>query len=518
MDTEKSLLDHAREYIAKGYSVIPIGEDKKCPISWKEFQTRYATDEELVNWFLMVGTIRAPKIGIVTGKISNLVVVDVDTKIIVDEIRGETPHVSTPRGYHYYYKYPKHFVGNAVGIVPHLDIRGEGGYVVAYPSEGYKIDGNGKEKELFMLPDFPSWMIKLITDALELRRKTESASGVPEQIPDGKRNSTLASLAGSMRKRGMGHDEIYALLCITNEKRCVPPLSVQEIDSIVTSVCRYEQGSLNTKNPNTGQASKSVDSNGNTGNNPVPEHSLSVVSFSEIKDVVFEDLEKIQTTIPVLDRYMSGGLGLTELSLVIAEHGTGKTTLGCFVGAQAVNQGYDVLHVFYEDPIQSIRERYSANLSPDRIAEAYLADAGSSPASLSKIEQQVEKHEPGLVIIDYLARVPAVQGLAESRFEIRDILMKFANIARTYNCHVMLMDHVTIVNKQFNKTYKMSDDRLSEAKMFKGMVVSIMLGMMVDTVNPDMLYFTGMKMKRAKGCELFHAIRVDRTLGRFYQT
>jgi hypothetical protein len=59
-----------------------------------------------------------------------------------------------------------------------------------------------------------------------------------EPIPDGQRNSTLTSLAGTMRRRGMTQEAIEAALLAENV-RCDPPLSEQEVRDIARSVGRY---------------------------------------------------------------------------------------------------------------------------------------------------------------------------------------------------------------------------------------------------------------------------------------
>jgi hypothetical protein len=66
------------------------------------------------------------------------------------------------------------------------------------------------------------------------------ASPVPDAIPEKSRNSTLTSLAGTMRRRGMSEDAIYAALQAENTARCVPPLDAEEIRTISHSVSRYE--------------------------------------------------------------------------------------------------------------------------------------------------------------------------------------------------------------------------------------------------------------------------------------
>jgi len=58
-------------------------------------------------------------------------------------------------------------------------------------------------------------------------------------IPNGQRNATLASLAGTMRNRGMSADAIQAALKAENLTRCSPPLDDGEVAGIANSVARY---------------------------------------------------------------------------------------------------------------------------------------------------------------------------------------------------------------------------------------------------------------------------------------
>jgi hypothetical protein len=61
-----------------------------------------------------------------------------------------------------------------------------------------------------------------------------------EPIAEGGRNAALTSLAGTMRRRGMGVAEIEAALLVTNATRCKPPLPDRDIHTIATSVGRYD--------------------------------------------------------------------------------------------------------------------------------------------------------------------------------------------------------------------------------------------------------------------------------------
>jgi hypothetical protein len=129
-----TVLEAAIDYISMGMSVIPLAKDKKPLISWLEFQKRKASEDEVRAWF---DKYPDANIGIVTGCISDLTVVDCDsdnaTEYFRSNYQGETPVVKTPKGTHFYFKY-KEGVRNAARILPDTDIRSEGGYVVAPPS------------------------------------------------------------------------------------------------------------------------------------------------------------------------------------------------------------------------------------------------------------------------------------------------------------------------------------------------------------------------------------------------
>ena len=71
------------------------------------------------------------------------------------------------------------------------------------------------------------------------RQATAAESAI---IPVSRRNATLTSLAGTMRRRGMSGEAIQAALLEENTKRCEEPLDDAEVEAIARSVARYEPG------------------------------------------------------------------------------------------------------------------------------------------------------------------------------------------------------------------------------------------------------------------------------------
>ena len=114
-----------------GFSLIPVRAGEKIPATqWARFQTRRATLEEISEWQRA-----GHNAGIVTGEISGIIVLDLDSEVALSEAarRGlpETLTVSTARGRHLYFQHPGFPVRNKVKIFPGADLRGDGGIVVA---------------------------------------------------------------------------------------------------------------------------------------------------------------------------------------------------------------------------------------------------------------------------------------------------------------------------------------------------------------------------------------------------
>ena len=126
------------EYLKYQYSLIPIDREKKPYIYWKSYQYKKANIEDILNWYNIFCNVN---IGIVTGNISKLAVIDVDDPTLLPELKEilpeleETTRVKTRRGYHYYFSLNGEAVKSTNSLFGRrLELKSNGTYVVAPPS------------------------------------------------------------------------------------------------------------------------------------------------------------------------------------------------------------------------------------------------------------------------------------------------------------------------------------------------------------------------------------------------
>ncbi len=250
-----SLLQTALTYSEKlGFSVIPVRSNKKAHIKWEPFQKKRATREEIIGWWN-----RWPMamIGIITGSISGVVVIDIDSaegEQAVQEYIPDSlviPTCQTPRGgKHLYFKHPGKPIPNNARIVPGCDFRGDGGLVIAPPSvnmegkayawiEGFSIH----EVEPPLLPE--SYISFILKKAFvfnkehddQCRQESSLSSNVVRMFTQGRRDEDLFHVANCLVKGGMPSSEIQKSLEIL-AKSCDPPFPLKEIPAKIESALK----------------------------------------------------------------------------------------------------------------------------------------------------------------------------------------------------------------------------------------------------------------------------------------
>lgn len=135
------VLHYAFEYFDRGWSLIPlVGKRPPSRFGWKRFQTERATLDDIKSWF---GPSKGDftNLGIVTGAVSGITVVDCDTPADTEWWKNNFPltplatHTGRGGAHLFYRASPNDSIGNRANIFGrHIDIRGDGGYVCAPPS------------------------------------------------------------------------------------------------------------------------------------------------------------------------------------------------------------------------------------------------------------------------------------------------------------------------------------------------------------------------------------------------
>lgn len=244
--TPSDTLQAALAYCKKGLSVIPVQQKGKRPlVEWVRYQTTAATEAKIREWW---DYWPEANVGIVTGQISGIIVLDVDGEPGLDTIKRERlqiPPTLTSRtgggGYHYIFKHPGGAVKNFARKLPGLDLRGDGGYIVAPPS----VHGSGNVYEWLLREPptgAPAWLVTLLTRESTGTERTPPARWLQlvQGACEGERNSALASLAGHLLRRFVNPHLTLELLLLWNESRCKPPLPEGDVRRTVDSVATAE--------------------------------------------------------------------------------------------------------------------------------------------------------------------------------------------------------------------------------------------------------------------------------------
>ena len=236
----------ARAALRTGLSVLPVDAGTKRPLlEWKAYQSTAPTLDEVEAWWK--GWPRAG-LGIVTGVVSSLVVVDVDSERAeaFDQVLarfGETSRITrTPRGgAHLYYKHPGRPVSNGVhlqGFNFAVDLRGDGGYVLAPPSPGYRWERRGPFESV---PAFRTDALSATSGHGCIRTATNCSKIGVSGVAKGERNSTLVRFLGRWLGVDRVPEEVARLAAQGFGARCRPPMDHAEVDRTFASIAGRER-------------------------------------------------------------------------------------------------------------------------------------------------------------------------------------------------------------------------------------------------------------------------------------
>ena len=196
-------------------------------------------------------------VGIATGEDSGIVVIDVDPRnggtdslaaVVRKHGEPETVTASTGGGgTHHYFKHPgRHIKCGSNVFGSGLDIKGDGGYVVAPPSSHVSgrrywwSEGCGPSD--CPLAAMPKWAREKKVKKARRGKRREAEDGADGPITEGERNNRLTSIAGWLRRQGLDKKAILAALRAINRSTCKPPLDGGELRTIAASAAKLPVG------------------------------------------------------------------------------------------------------------------------------------------------------------------------------------------------------------------------------------------------------------------------------------
>lgn len=254
-----------------GFPVFPCRPRAKEPLTQHGFKEATRDPAQIRAWWKHWPT---ANVGLPTGVISEILVFDIDPRhdghqslVRLVEKYGEltiTPTVLTGGdGRHYYFRANEEAqIRNSAGALgPGLDVRGEGGYVIAPPSvhpsgQRYRWEPGSRIDELELAP-LPSWLSNLLVRPHIGPAANKTVLGPPRRttgglirqldltqmaagVPEGQRDERLFRLACHLRWRGYPREQAEQIL-IDAAGRCRPPFPIATALRKVDSAWRCAQ-------------------------------------------------------------------------------------------------------------------------------------------------------------------------------------------------------------------------------------------------------------------------------------
>ena len=451
-----SLLADALAYAENGYAVIPVGRNKIPLIN--DWPNKAATDsQQIISWWSQWPD---ANIGIVCGeKSGGLIVVDVDIKNgkrgdealqQFQAMYGGFPSTVTCRtgsgGQHLYFKDPDHYPGkykNGVEVIQGVDIRADGGFVVAPPS--VNADGHAYTwvHDVGLLDEDPADLNDSVADLLrrshQPKKSQKTEKRVVVDVQEGNRNDTLFRYCSSQVGQGVPKSiALNAALDLNDTFN--PPLSIPEVHVIVDSAySRYE--------PN--------------------ERTIYGKQEEQIRD---EDLD-----MPTLEDYpeqpvewlIPEYLPKGQITLICGTGGTGKTSVWVSLLA-SLSSGerilFDGFGDYYEDrqPMQCMffsSEDTVENVIKGKLRKGHARMRNIHTISLNDprfekiqfgskyLERLLDKYRPELCVFDPLQAFIDGKIKMADRNAMRQTMRSLIEWGKTYGTTFLIVMHT---NKQLN--------------------------------------------------------------------
>lgn len=177
-----------------------------------------------------------------------------------------------------------------------------------------------------------------------------------------------------------------------------------------------------------------------------------------------EGVQKIPTGMVGLDTILKGGLGRTELGVVIAPPNRGKSIMLTNIGVGAIMEGYNVIHYTLEMPESQVAKRYDSRMiqkdfsymkeNNDRVltslmniqkfhkGKLIIKKYATNACNVNTLRSHITKLQmesgftPDLIIVDYGDLVSPRRTYADKRFELESIYLDLRDLGQEFDCAV----------------------------------------------------------------------------------
>ena len=188
-----NILPWVKGYQGLGWTILPCAADTKYPfVNWRDYQEKRPTDTDWEVWIP-----RTTGLALITGKLSGIIVVDVDTTDNPFDLNSTVICRTQSGGRHYYYKHTEE-IRNTVRIegAP-VDFRGDGGLVIipptVYQTRSYSWLRPPTKEAMSHLPDLPA----------NVRQYLKKIAGIPVTGPRVSLQAVIGTVEGSR------NDQLY---------------------------------------------------------------------------------------------------------------------------------------------------------------------------------------------------------------------------------------------------------------------------------------------------------------------
>lgn len=401
-----------------GLNMIPVKE-KKPLIDWQKYQAE-VTPHLVPGW---MQKFPGCEWGIVTGPISDILVLDIDGeegRKSLEALKVEMPKTwvtKTRRGWHYYFKWDVGMTGiptTKAGVWSGVDVRGQGGYVVAYEF----IDGHGPGQT--DLAQVPAWLLTALKGKPQ-EEKAYKPGWILEALQSvevGQRTHTFARIIGRLNRDGWAEEDIFALLKPHADEYGYDLKKLY--DQIVDMTTRYADQSKAKEYH--GKSAKTL--------------------LSEKQPIINWCVSPIlpKQGIGIVAGWPGIGKSWLLLDLAIAVS-TGQPWLGRF----EVQKGR-VMYVDEDSHDDLIRVRLNKLLNakglPGDLGIDFYIQEGLDLTNVSDyaaLQKKIEANKPSLVIMDTLSQVQSEdENTTKGMSKVFKLVKK---LAHDYSCAFLFADH-----------------------------------------------------------------------------